>query len=193
MVQHLLQLLRPALRLSVFTAAVCLGSLWHAGDLRAERPPFTKNVPVWEFQNSGKAQPYDYDAPPKGIFHTIQFSEGFEEEVGLRRGHQMVAVSPTDQFHPDTRVVFIVFQLHQHYLSMQVTALCYPEAVQGMNPMELVTEDAMELTTEDASGYLQLFPPTSGWKPGRYKVEIHVGWEINDISLMGTMRFDVVG
>ena len=76
---------------------------------------------------------------------------------------------------------------------MQVTALCYPEAVQGMNPMELVTEDAMELTTEDTSGYLQLFPPTSGWKPGRYKVEIHVGWEINDISLMGTMRFDVVG
>jgi hypothetical protein len=28
--------------------------------------------------------------------------------------------------------------------------------------------------------------------PGRYKVEIHVGEQINETSLMGTMRFTIV-
>ena len=42
------------------------------------------------------------------------------------------------------------------------------------------------------SGYLQFFAPPDGWKPGRYKVEIHLGWEVSEISLMGTMRFTVI-
>jgi hypothetical protein len=33
----------------------------------------------------------------------------------------------------------------------------------------------MYIATEDESGYLKLFPPTGGWKPGKYRVEIHVG------------------
>jgi hypothetical protein len=38
-------------------------------------------------------------------------------------------------------------------------------------------------------------PATQGldaWKPGRYKVEIHVGEQINEMSLMGTMRFTIL-
>ncbi len=46
--------------------------------------------------------------------------------------------------------------------------------------------------TEDESGYLKLVPPTGGWKPGKYKEEIHVGEQISDVRLVGTMRFTVV-
>ncbi len=168
---------------------LCFGSL---NEALAERPPLTKNVPIWEFQNKADVPTYDFDAPPKGIFHTIQFSEGFEQELGFRRAHEMVPVNPTEEFRPDTRAVFIVFKLHQHYEPFQVTARCYGEEVAGLNPAQLVGEDAVHLALEDESGYLQFFAPDGGWKPGRYKVEIHLGWEVNAISLIGTMRFTVL-
>jgi hypothetical protein len=50
----------------------------------------------------------------------------------------------------------------------------------------------MHIALEDESGYLKLSSPPSGWKPGRYKVEIHAGEQVNEMSLMGTMRFTVV-
>ena len=169
-------------------ALACLGT---PAPTFAEHQPLTKNVPVWEFQNKGQAETYDFDAPPKGIFRTIQFAEDFEEELGFRRGHLYVPVRPTEQFGSEARAVFIVFNLHQHYDPFQVTGLCYPEEVDGLNPKQVVAEDAVELNLEDESGYLELFAPQAGWKPGTYKVEIHLGWEVNETSLIGTMRFTV--
>jgi len=55
----------------------------------------------------------------------------------------------------------------------------------------VVADDAMYIALEDQTGYLKLFPAEGGWKPGRYKVEIHAGEQINDMSLMGTMRFTI--
>lgn len=173
-------------------AAGCLGCFGSPGAALGERPPLTKNVPIWEFQNKAEESGYDFNAPPKGIFHTIQFSEGFEQELVFRRGHEMVPVNPTEEFRPDTRAVFIVFKLHQHYEPFQVTGQCYAEEVAGLDPAQLVTEDAVHLALEDESGYLQFFAPEGGWKPGKYKVEIHMGWEVNAISLIGTMRFTVL-
>ena len=40
----------------------------------------------------------------------------------------------------------------------------------------------------DISNYFRL---KVGGKPGRYKVHIHVGEQVNDMSLMGTMRFEI--
>jgi len=39
---------------------------------------------------------------------------------------------------------------------------------------------------------VKLHAPQGGWKPGKYKIEIHIGWKVNEISLVGTMRFTVV-
>ncbi|RJQ47324.1 MAG: hypothetical protein C4534_01245 [Gaiellales bacterium] len=61
----------------------------------------------------------------------------------------------------------------------------------GLDTKTPVAQDSMYLALEDDTGYLKLFPPEGGWKPGKYKVEIHVGWEVSDVSLMGTMRFAV--
>lgn len=88
--------------------------------------------------------------------------------------------------------MFIVFRLHQHYQSFLIFGVCYPEAVPGLDPTVELTRDTVYIATEDESGYLKLFPTPGGWKPGRYKVEIHVGEEVSPVSLIGTMRFTVV-
>ncbi|TKB88534.1 MAG: hypothetical protein E8D41_16205 [Nitrospira sp.] len=160
--------------------------------LKAAELPITKNSPIPDFQNRTQdVVPYDFDAPPQGLFRAITMAEGFDEELGFHRTHEIVPVKPTDRFRPDAPAVFIVFNLHQHYQGFQVFGLCFPEAVDGLDPTKAIGQDAMHIALEDDSGYLKLSPPQSPWKPGRYKVEIHVGEQINEMSLMGTMRFTI--
>jgi hypothetical protein len=153
-------------------AAAVFALLTQAGSW-AEELPLTKNVPVTEFQNRTQdAKPYDFDAPPQGT-------------------HEIVPVRPTERFAMDTPAIFIVFSLHQHYQGFKVFGRCLPESVSGSAPDAIVSEDVMQVALEDESGYLKLSPPRGGWLPGRYKVEIHAGEEVNETSLMGTMRFTV--
>jgi hypothetical protein len=156
----------------------------------AEEPPITRNVPIPEFQNSNEAKPYNFDAAPQGLFRSIQFAEGYEDELGYHRANDIVPVNPTDVFRPDASV-FMVFKLHQHLESFQVFGLCYPERVADLDPTKLIAQDVMLIALEDESGYVKLDAPPGGWKPGQYKVEVHVGWRVNEISLMGTMRFTI--
>lgn len=162
------------------------------GTSYAEELPLTRNVPIPEFQNrQADVKPYNFDAPPEGIFRSIDVTEGFEEELGFRRQNEIVPVKPTSEFHSGSKPVFIVFQLYPHFQSFQVFGVCYPEEVPELDPNSVVARDTMYIATEDESGYLKFFPPTGGWKSGKYKVTIHVGEQINDISLIGTMRFTV--
>jgi hypothetical protein len=159
----------------------------------AEELPLTENVPISEFQNRTEdTKAYDFDAPPQGLFRSIALAEDFEERLGPHRTHEIVPVHPTERFAPNISAIFIVFSLHQHYQGFQVFGRCTPEKVVGVAPETIVSEDAMHIALEDDSGYLKLSPPTGGWKPGRYKIEIHAGEQINEMSLMGTMRFTVV-
>ena len=161
--------------------------------LLAAELPITKNLPITDFQNGPlDVTPYDFDAPPQGLFRTITTAEGFDEELGFQRTYEIVPVKPTDRFRPNTPAVFIVFHLHQHYQGFQVFGRCFPEAVAGLDPTVMIGQDAMHIALEDESGYLTLSPPQDAWKPGRYKVEIHVGEQVNEMSLMGTMRFTIV-
>lgn len=159
----------------------------------AEQPPITKNVPMSEFQNRSDEVPaYDFDAPPQGMFRSIVMAEGFEEQLGWRQTHEIVPIRPTEEFSSSAPAIYIVFSLHQHYQAFKVFGRCRPDRVSGLDPDAIVAEDAMHIALEDESGYLKLAPPKSGWKPGRYKVEIHAGEQVNEMSLMGTMRFTVV-
>lgn len=159
----------------------------------SEELPLTKNLPMSEFQNrSQDASSYDFDAPPKGLFRSITMAENFDEELGFRRTHEIVPVRPTERFSENTQAVFIVFSLHQHYQAFTIFGRCMPESVTGLPPNTVVTEDAMHIALEDESGYLKLFPPAGGWKAGRYKVEIHTGEQVNEMSLIGTMRFEII-
>ena len=160
--------------------------------LQAAELPITKNPPIPDFQNRPQdVVPYNFDAPPQGMFLSITTAEGFDEELGFQRTHEIVPVKPTDRFRPDTPAVFIVFHLHQHYQGFKVFGQLFPEAVAGLDPAVMIGQDAMHIALEDESGYLTLSPPQDAWKPGRYKVDIHVGEQINEMSLMGTMRFTI--
>lgn len=160
---------------------------------QAEEPPLTRNVPIPEFQNRLEdLKPYNFDAPPEGIFRSIQVAAGFEEEVGFRRQYEIIPVAPGTEFPADAPVVYIVFALQQHYQSFQVFGICYGENISGMDSLTIVARDAMHIALEDESGYLKLLAPEGGWKPGHYKVEIHVGEQINELSLIGTMRFNII-
>ena len=175
---------------AVMTAAV-FALLTQTGSW-AEELPLTKNVPLTEFQNRVQdAKPYDFDAPPQGMFRSITTAEDFDEQLGFHRTHEIVPVRPTERFAMDTPAIFIVFSLHQHYHGFKVFGRCLPESVSGSAPDAIVSEDVMQVALEDESGYLKLSPPRGGWIPGHYKVEIHAGEEVNETSLMGTMRFTV--
>ncbi|MCC2640425.1 MAG: exported protein of unknown function [Nitrospira sp.] len=166
--------------------------LFLPGLLWAEDLPLTHNLPIPDFQNRTEStKAYNFDAPPEGMFRHIVLAEGFDEELGFQRTHEIVPVQPTEQFPEGSRPVFIVFEFHQHYQSFKVFGLCYPEQVAGLDEHTVVAEDAMYIALEDQTGYLKLFPTQEGWKPGRYKVEIHAGEQVNDMSLMGTMRFTI--
>jgi len=174
-------------------AAVIVITLSALPEVLAAELPITKNSPIPDFQNRPQdVTPYDFDAPPQGLFRTITTAEGFDEELGFHRTHEIVPVKPTDRFRSDIPAVFIVFHLHQHYQGFQVFGRCFPEAVAGLDPTMVIGQDAMHIALEDESGYLKLSPPQDAWKPGRYKVEIHVGEQVNEMSLMGTMRFTIV-
>jgi len=159
----------------------------------ADELPLMKNVPISEFQNRAEDVPaYDFDAPPKGMFRSITMAEDFEERLGFHRTHEIVPVRPTERFSAATPAIFIVFSLHQHYQGFKVFGRCLPEAVSGVASETIVSEDVMHVALEDESGYLKLPRPAEGWKPGRYKVEIHAGEEVSEMSLMGTMRFAIM-
>src|SRR5690349_1919012 len=139
-----------------------------AGALFAEELPILKDASINEFQNrSDEVKPYDFDAPPQGLFRSITMAEGFEEELGYRRTHEIVPLRPTERFRPDAAGIFIVFTLHQHYQAFQVFGRCYPESVPGLDPQTIIGQDAMYIALEDESGYLKL-SSAQGWKPGRY-------------------------
>lgn len=176
---------------ALMSAAALVAAGLIAAQTSAEELPLTRDLPIQDFQNKAETSHYDFDAPPKGIFRSIQTAAGFEEEVGFRRTHEIVPVNPMEVFRPDSPSVFIVFSVFPHYQGYQVTGVCYPEQVDGLDSATPVQKDSMYLALEDESGYLKLHPPTDRWKPGKYKVEIHVGYEVSDVSLIGTMRFTV--
>lgn len=161
--------------------------LWTAPVRAADLAP--GGVP--ELQDQNPLPTYDFNRTPAGLFRSIQTAQGFEEEMGFRRTHEIVPVGITDLFHPASPAVYIVFSVFPHYQPYQVFGICYPEQVPGLDPATLIAQDTMYLALEDESGYVKLDPPAGGWKPGVYKVEIHVGFAVTDVSLTGTMRFTV--
>lgn len=172
---------------SILAMGFLSGTVVHGKEL-----PLTENVPISEFQNRTEdIKTYDFDAPPQGLFRSITLAEDFEERLGFHRTHEIVPINPTERFSTDVAGIVIVFALHQHYQAFTVFGRCMPEQVAGLSPETVVSEDAMHIALEDESGYLRLPSPSGGWKPGRYKVEIHTGEQINEMSLMGTMRFTV--
>jgi hypothetical protein len=79
-------------------AAVIIIALSVLPVVLAAELPITKNPPISDFQNRPQdVTPYNFDAPPQGLFRTITTAEGFDEELGFHRTHEIVPVKPTDR------------------------------------------------------------------------------------------------
>ncbi|RMH02647.1 MAG: hypothetical protein D6704_13855 [Nitrospirae bacterium] len=129
--------------------------------------------------------------PPQGLFQHITLAEGFDEDLEFRRSHIFYPIHPTSEFSSDVLAVYVVFRVHKHYAPYQIIGRVYPVDVPGLAPDQWFDEDVVYLATEDESGYLKLFPPEEGWVPGRYRVEIYVGYEANPVTLMGSLPFTI--
>ena len=132
------------------------------------------------------------DAPPGGLFLDVTLAEDFEEALHFRRGNLYRPIHPTDEFSPDTLAVHVVFRVFKHYSSYHVIGRLFPEHVPGLSRDGFFDEDTASLAPEDESGYLKFFAPSEdGWIPGRYRIDIFVGFEANDVTRMGTLHFTV--
>jgi hypothetical protein len=132
------------------------------------------------------------DRHPEGLFISIVTAHGQELVMGKTRSYEIVPVNPTDTFTADVPEIFVVFQVLPHYSNYQVWGRWVVEKSEGSLPGTVLGQDVMLLALEDDYGYLSLKQPGSGWPQGDYRVEIHVGFKISDISKVGTLRFKVV-
>ena len=194
-----------------------IGGQWECGGWAQETPPadpppvvkpdeiqhgFSEFDSLPEFFKDDLPAPYDTysnspDPPPRdqkpgGLFEALNFSESVEEDQTIRKGHILVPVNPTDTFSQDTRAVYLAFSVFKHYAPYQVIGRLFPEQVAGLEATTWLDEDIADLATEDESGYLKFFPPSGRWKPGKYRVDLYVGYMVNSVNKMGAMRFTIV-
>lgn len=165
------------------------GKFDSAPDFFEDETSANTSAPYKDYSSSPNLPSFDHK--PGGLFESLVFAESVEEDRTIRRGHILVPVNPTDTFSPSAKAVHLVFAVHAHLAPYQIIGRLFPEQVSDADPTKWIDEDRAELALEDESGYLKFFPPDGKWKPGRYRVDVYVGYVVNTINKMGTMRFSV--
>lgn len=146
-------------------------------------------APYDSYSNSPELPPGD--EKPGGLFEALNFAESVEADQSIRKSHILVPVNPTETFPPHTKAVYLAFSVFKHYAPYQVIGRLFPEQVPGLDAGQWLDEDIADLATEDETGYLKFFSPSGVWKPGRYRVDLYVGYIVNTVNKMGAMRFTI--
>jgi hypothetical protein len=165
------------------------GEIQHGFSEFERLPDFEEPAPYKEYSDSTDVPASDQK--PGGMFLRMDFAKGVDEEEGMRRGHVYFPIHPTDSFPSSVSSVYLVFTVHKHLTSYHVIGRLFYETENGASHSQWIDEDIVDLATEDESGYLKFFPPKGSWPPGRYRVDIYVGFEANPANKMGAMRFTV--
>jgi hypothetical protein len=161
---------------ALFTALLAFSSLLYA----EQNPPTSSDDRSFE------------DKHPEGIFRSIVTAYGEELVMGQFRSFEIIPIKPSETFTPDTPEIFVVFKVHPHDGEYQIWGRWFLERGDGLPPNASLGTDVMALAQEDDSGYVSLKRPPAGWPIGDYRVEIHTGFAISDISRVGTVRFKVL-
>ena len=155
-------------------------------------PDFTsENVPAPYDGYSQSPTVSPSDKKPGGLFLSLDFAEGVEEDQTIRRGHIYLPVNPTNTFSPQAPSVYLVFLAHKVLASYQIIGRLFLETETGVDPTQWLDEDIVHLATEDESGFLKFFPPGGTWQPGQYRVDLYLGFMANPANKMGAMRFTI--
>jgi len=158
-------------------------------DFFGDDAPSETSAPYKNYSSSPKLPTFDHK--PGGLFESLTFAEDVEEDRTIRRGHILVPVNPTDTFPPSAKAVHLVFAVHEHLAPFQIIGRLFPEQVPDADTSQWIDEDRADLALEDESGYLKFFAPGGTWQPGHYRVDVYVGYMVNTMNKMGTMRFSV--
>lgn len=158
-------------------------------DFFQDEAPSDTSAPYQNYSSSPNLPTFDHK--PGGLFESLTFAESVEEDRTIRRGHILVPVNPTDTFPPSAKAVHLVFAVHGHLAPFQIIGRLFPEQVPDADASQWIDEDRADLALEDESGYLKFFAPGGTWQPGRYRVDVYVGYMVNPMNKMGTMRFSI--
>jgi hypothetical protein len=128
-----------------------------------------------------------------GLFNKILTARGAEIDPGQAGYHMIRATGATTTFAPDTPEIYVVMELKQSAFDMfELIARFILEDPEGKPVGSLLHTDRAHFEFSDTGGYVTMKKPPGGFPVGNYRVEIHYGEQVNDISLMNLVRFKVL-
>ena len=129
----------------------------------------------------------------RGLFRKIVTARGADLDDSRTSYHSIKSIGETDTFPSNTPEVYVVIELLQSAFDMfRLIGRFILEDPDGKPIGTLLYTDKAHFEFEDTGGYLVMKRPPGGFPVGNYRVEIHYGDQINDISLLTLARFKVV-
>jgi hypothetical protein len=135
--------------------------------------------------------PESVDRPPTGFFTKIALAHGYQAVKDMFQTDRYKPEKPATTFKADVDVIYLVFDLLPRENPAHIIGQLYLEKGEGRQGEKLLHEEEVYLQTSQDSGFLEFPRPPEGWKPGNYKVRIHVGEQVTAASQLGTLRFKI--
>ena len=128
-----------------------------------------------------------------GLFNKVLTAHGAEFDSGKAGLHMIHAVEATNTFSANTPEIYVVMELKQSAFDMfELIGRFILEDPDGKPVGTLLHTDRAHFEFSDTGGYMLMKKPAGGFAVGNYRVEIHYGEQVNEISLMTLVRFKVV-
>ena len=128
-----------------------------------------------------------------GLFRKIIMARGAEIDPGQAGYHMIRAIEPASVFPPSTPEIYVVMELKQSAFDMfELIARFILEDPDGKPVGRLLHTDRAHFEFSDTGGYMTMKRPPGGFSIGDYRVEIHYGEQVNEISLLTLIRFQVL-
>ena len=129
----------------------------------------------------------------QGLFNKIITARGAEIDTAQAGYHMIRATEATSAFSPDTPEIYVVLVLKQSAFDMfELIARFIHEDPDGMPVGRLLHTDRAHFEFSDTGGFVMMKQPPGGFPVGSYRVEIHYGEQVNEISLLTLVRFKVL-
>ena len=127
-----------------------------------------------------------------GLFARLVTARGAEFDSGRAGIHMIKPIGPTEVFPSDVPEIYVVIELKQSAFDMfELIARFILEDADGKPHGTLMHTDRAHFEFSDTGGYLTMNRPKGGFPVGKYRVEIHYGEMVNDLSLLTLVRFKV--
>lgn len=128
-----------------------------------------------------------------GLFNKIVTARGAEIDPGQAGLHMIRAIEATNTFFANTPEIYVVIELKQSAFDMfELIGRFILEDPDGKPIGRLLHTDRAHFEFSDTGGYMLMKQPQGGYPVGNYRVEIHYGEQVNDISLLTLVRFQVL-